>query len=235
MPAADPEAGPAWSERAQLDPLAAVLDPSGGSARKNQLIDAAHRSFVPAHLSGGGSRTLLDFGCGTGRMQPTVTAAGWRYVGVEATREMAVEAGLTSTGVALFDGLRVPVADAAVDAILVINVLQYFPIATLDAVLAELARVLRPAGQVVAIEQVGGDGLRRGHGKAEYAAAFARASLPVGRAVPLRRGDSTVMRVALKVPSPTGLCARLLRLEARARPKPAPNSYVDTAFVATRA
>lgn len=59
--------GQTWEERATLDGLNSVLDPSNISI-KNNLIDIIHKAAIQNVLKGKKIDNILDFGCGTGRL-----------------------------------------------------------------------------------------------------------------------------------------------------------------------
>lgn len=102
----------------------------------------------------------LDVGTGTGdlafdlaRAAPTARVVGLDYTGPMLARAPAKAArrGLAGrTGWVRGDGQRLPFADAAFDAVTSAFVLRNF--ADLPAAYAEMARVARPGGRVVALE-----------------------------------------------------------------------------------
>lgn len=103
--------------------------------------------------------TILDFGCGPGfvatHLARRTGAAGHVHAldvnadFVARARENAASAGLSDRiTVHQSDDETIPLPDASVDRIYSRNVLEYVP--DVDAVLAELARVLRPGGTMVA-------------------------------------------------------------------------------------
>lgn len=99
--------------------------------------------------------TVLDLGCGNGKLLPeldrAMTGRG-RIVGVDMSPDMlgmAAEAtrGLETVELRAGDALAIPLPDASVDRIVSIQVFEY--IADLAPALAECARVLRPGGLLV--------------------------------------------------------------------------------------
>ena len=101
--------------------------------------------------------TVLDFGCGPGYVAVEFARLGAGAVhGVDLNadfvaraRQVVVEAGLADR-VTIHHSTdeTVPLADASVDRVYCKNVLEYVP--DVDATLAEVARVLRPGGTLVA-------------------------------------------------------------------------------------
>jgi SAM-dependent methyltransferase len=190
---AAPEAGPTWSERARLDPLAAVIDPADVTGAKNRLIDAAHKhalSRVVGELRG---MHVLDFGCGTGRMSAWLAGRGAQVIGVDATPEMLTAARARAPGISfeLINGRRLPYDDASFDLVLSVYVLQYY-VGEGSDVFAELARVLRSEGALIAIEQVADAALGRGGSFRAYEKAFGAAGLHVVSMLPIRLGRSRI-------------------------------------------
>lgn len=95
------------------------------------------------------SPRLLDLGAGTGRIGRAFVAAGDDYVGVDLSlgmlREFARHA--APAPLAQADGGRLPFADAAFDAVLMVQV--FGGMRGWRRVLAEARRVLRPPGALV--------------------------------------------------------------------------------------
>jgi ubiquinone/menaquinone biosynthesis C-methylase UbiE len=103
--------------------------------------------------------TILDFGCGPGYVAVQLARLGGPGSHVHAVdvnadfvrraREVAAEAGCASrVSVHHSTDETIPLPDASVDRAYCKNVLEYVP--DLDAVLAEVVRVLRPGGTLVA-------------------------------------------------------------------------------------
>jgi SAM-dependent methyltransferase len=93
--------------------------------------------------------TVADVGCGTGRLTDLLAATGAFAVGVDLDPAMlTVAAGRAPGRIIRADAARLPLADASVDAAVTVATLEF----TDDAgtVLAEMARVTRPGGRVVA-------------------------------------------------------------------------------------
>lgn len=98
-------------------------------------IEAALRAELP-HVSG----VVLDVGCGHQPYRALLLERAARVVGVDVPSER-----YGGHDVA-WDGVRLPVADGAVDQVMLTEVLEHCP--SPGAVLAEAARVLRPGGRL---------------------------------------------------------------------------------------
>jgi ubiquinone/menaquinone biosynthesis C-methylase UbiE len=120
------------------------------------LVGGLYRAVAAetvAHLSQG---TVVDVGCGPGllavelgRRAPALTVIGVDISAdmVEQAREVAARAGLgPQVRFEAADGAALPFADGSVD--LVVSTLSMHHWERVAAVLAELARVARPGGQV---------------------------------------------------------------------------------------
>jgi demethylmenaquinone methyltransferase / 2-methoxy-6-polyprenyl-1,4-benzoquinol methylase len=105
---------------------------------------------------------VLDVACGTGDLLAVLRAAGHRALGVDLSWGM-LRAGHSGCPLLQADGEALPVADASVDAVTCGYALRN--VAELDALLAEMARVVRPGGRISLLEVAEPDGglLRRGH------------------------------------------------------------------------
>ena len=153
----------AWEHYAAQEGLRSVLDPADSVGRKNSAIDLLHATAVADALGDGPLGSVLDFGCGTGRMVRHLAPRARRLIGVDITGSMLRRAKSETSDTdaphahwSRIDGLRLPLRDASIDCIVSVYVLQY-AVRSPDsyaAVLDELARVLAPGGRLVCIEQV---------------------------------------------------------------------------------
>ena len=98
---------------------------------------------------------VLDFGCGAGRMVQAGLAAGLEmtgadvYYGGSKTRAEAEESGLLGSAVKEINDGRLPFEDGTFDLVVNNQVMEH--VEDLDAVLAEIHRVLKPGGTVLSI------------------------------------------------------------------------------------
>lgn len=96
-----------------------------------------------APLSG---KTLLDIGCGAGKLQAPLKAAGalWRGLDpVGAASELPIDAAPAE---------QMPYGDDHFDLAICVNALHHVPVKAMGQALSETARVLRPGGTLVVIE-----------------------------------------------------------------------------------
>lgn len=118
------------------------VDSDGHAVRAR--MDAALR------LLGPGPGTVLDAGMGPGRLCAELDRRGWTVSGVDAAEEMVQATGLRLPAATerLFVGEieALPFSDESFDAVTATGVLEYSDV---PRALAELARVLRPAGRAV--------------------------------------------------------------------------------------
>lgn len=135
------------------------------AARYDRLIG---REFAPyqtlwtadpwaARLAADGARVVLDIGCGTGRTALPVAAAGPAVIALDLSRGMlrqlvagARRSGLGHVWPVIADAERLPLADAAVDAIVCQGVLHHLP--NVDVAVAEADRVLARGGWLLLAE-----------------------------------------------------------------------------------
>jgi SAM-dependent methyltransferase len=110
---------------------------------------------------------VLDAGCGTGRALPVLRAAtgpAGTVIGVDVTAEMLAEARARGRGeLVRGDVLRLPLADAGVDALFAAGLVSHLPDPA--AGLTELARVARPGARLALFHPVGRAALAARHGR----------------------------------------------------------------------
>ncbi|MFF3323588.1 class I SAM-dependent methyltransferase [Streptomyces sp. NPDC002889] len=122
------------------DREAVLYDATRGGVPRAEAAAAALLGLVPPS-----ARTLLDIGCGTGLVTGRLIRPGLRVFGADGSHGMARKAVERTGGrVVLGDVRRLPLRDAAVDAVSAIWLLHL--VAEASAVVAEAARVLRPGG-----------------------------------------------------------------------------------------
>lgn len=98
---------------------------------------------------------ILDFGCGAGRLVQAGLDAGLDFTGADVfyagsnTRTEAAAAGLLGSSVHEILNGRLPFADSSFDLIVNNQVMEH--VEDLDAVLAEIHRVLSPGGTVLSL------------------------------------------------------------------------------------
>ena len=145
-----------------------VLEQAGVTATQGGISSADVYRFQAAHYDKPGNRiveieqpvirpilnglpigTTLDAACGTGRHAAYLTQLGHTVIGIDESPEMLARARerLPECHLALASLDRIPLADNSVDTIVCALALTHVP--ALEPVLAEFARVLRPAGNLV--------------------------------------------------------------------------------------
>jgi ArsR family transcriptional regulator len=118
--------------------------------------DAIETALLQA-LPAGRLGRLLDIGCGTGGVLERLAPRIEEGLGIDASRDMLAlarsrltERGLTHIAVRQADMYRLPLPDAAFDAVTLHMVLHYAEDPA--AALAEAARVLRPGGRLLILD-----------------------------------------------------------------------------------
>ena len=98
--------------------------------------------------------SCLDVGCGVGHTERQLGDAFGRLIGVEPSLDSVANAASAVPGVAFAgaSGSQLPIATDAVDIAFTVNVLHHVNPPDRPAVVAEMRRVVRPGGLVVAFE-----------------------------------------------------------------------------------
>ncbi|MER6997644.1 methyltransferase domain-containing protein [Streptomyces sp. NPDC000410] len=114
--------------------------------------------------------TVLDAGCGTGRALPALREAvgpAGTVFGADLTQEMldaAARAGRDRAGTLLLaDVARLPMRSGALDAVFAAGLIAHLPQPAEN--LRELARVVRPGGQLALFHPIGRAALAARHGR----------------------------------------------------------------------
>ncbi len=113
---------------------------------------SAERAMLGQRLLDAPTGTVLDLGCGTGRVSHAIADAwpGWRVVGVDADPRMGGPGTARVTFAHAPAGAPLPLADASVDAVYGRFLMQH--VGRPAPLLAEVRRVLRPGGKVLLLD-----------------------------------------------------------------------------------
>jgi len=194
-----------FDRRAARQPnIHSVLDAqeTEASRRGNLLRDRVTRSAALRLLQPRRRDSVLDFGCGVGRLTLPLAEHAGRVIGVDASANMilAAQARLAEAGhrnVMFQHSPRLPISldDGSVDKVLCCWVLAHMSDARLIATLKELRRCLRPQGLLVALEQVRDQPREIGSIHAqrsvqEYSRLFAAAGMALEARRPVMRAPS---------------------------------------------
>jgi demethylmenaquinone methyltransferase / 2-methoxy-6-polyprenyl-1,4-benzoquinol methylase len=167
-------------------------------------LDARWRRRAVRELRLPGRALVLDLACGTGDLCRELAAFGYQPAGFDFSRGM-LERARTDAPLVQADVLRLPVGDGAADGVTCGFALRN--VVSVDALLAEVARVVRPGGRVVLLEASEPDHpvLRRGH------ALYFGSVVPfIGGLLSDRRAYSYLPRSMAYLPPPAELVGMLV-------------------------
>ena len=131
-----------------------TIDYCSGSSRRLKSRLALRPSFLRRHLRRGSA--ILDLGCGGGT---DLIAGHGTVAGVDLSLESLRRARGLYPVVARADASQLPFADGAFDHVVSMDFLGHVPLERKDAVIAEIARVLRPGGTTIHYAETDGDNL----------------------------------------------------------------------------
>ena len=118
--------------------------PDGAFAALHWLA-RSRGALVPEAPAGGPAPLMVDIGCGGGLLGEHV--AGYRHVGVDLVASALRCAAPRGVLAVRADVARLPLASGVADVVAAGEILEHVP--DLDAVVAEICRVLKPGGTVV--------------------------------------------------------------------------------------
>jgi SAM-dependent methyltransferase len=181
-----------WGNLAQKGYLASGIDPGDRRGKKNAYIDLIQKLALEEVLDLKGSETVLDFGCGSGRMSYWIAPRVRKVIGLELTPEMIKLAEryrkAENVEFVVYDGIHFPLLPHPVDLVLSVGVLQTMEGEVLRRSIAHLAGYLRRGGRFYLIEQAS-DNPRIGRPSVEtYLHSFREANLECLRHYPIRNG-----------------------------------------------
>ena len=105
------------------------------------------------HYAGSLGGTVLEIGCGAGRLTRQLSSEFDRVVALDVSNDMIERARAAAGSNAEFhqvEGTRVPLADASVDAVFSVHVLQHLDdFEDVSAYVADAVRALRPGGTMM--------------------------------------------------------------------------------------
>lgn len=131
-----------------------TIDYCSAPSRRLKSRLALRPSFLRRHLRRG--TAILDLGCGGGT---DLIASHGAVAGVDLSLESLRRARGLYRVVARADAERLPFADSAFDHVVSMDFLGHVPLEQKDAVIAEIARVLKPGGTTVHYAETDGDNL----------------------------------------------------------------------------
>ncbi len=117
----------------------------GRGQRYHQLVDDLALELIARH---GRGADVLEVGCGTGRLLGPIAGFARRAIGVDLSTGMLAHARRRGLEVVQGSATALPIASASVDVACAFKVLAHVP--DVAGALAEMARVVRPGGWVLA-------------------------------------------------------------------------------------
>jgi demethylmenaquinone methyltransferase / 2-methoxy-6-polyprenyl-1,4-benzoquinol methylase len=162
-------------------------------------MDVGWRRRAVADLRLPGGALVADLACGTGDLCNELTRSGYRAVGIDFSAGMLANA-TTDAPLVQADALRLPLADGGADGVVCGFALRN--VTDLDALFAEVARVVRPGGRVAFLETSEPEGRLMRAGHRVY---FGRMVPLIGGALSDREAYSYLPRSMAYLPPPAEL------------------------------
>jgi ubiquinone/menaquinone biosynthesis C-methylase UbiE len=98
--------------------------------------------------------TILDIGCGDGKLAGGLAAAGAQVTGIDPNQSILDQARASAPAATFVraGAEALPFDSASFDSVVVVNTLHHVPAELMDLALSEAARVVRPNGMLIVIE-----------------------------------------------------------------------------------
>lgn len=148
-----------WDNEAGAGALRAVTDPKDRRGSKIKYITSLRDGVILRELNDFPfSAKILDLGCGSGSLAPSLRQSGYMSVGVDISWNLLRFAKNVNLDVrdsfVMYDGNSLPFSSCSFDACVTYEVLQHLTGSNqLAGVLGEINRILKPGGRLIAIEQ----------------------------------------------------------------------------------
>jgi len=162
-------------------------------------MDVGWRRRTVAELRLPGGSLVADLACGTGDLCNELVRTGYRGVGIDFSAGMLANA-TTDAPLVQADVLRLPLADGGTDGVVCGFALRN--VTTLDALFAEVARILRPGGRAAFLETSEPEGRLMRAGNRVY---FGRVIPIIGGALSDREAYAYLPRSMAYLPPPADL------------------------------
>jgi SAM-dependent methyltransferase len=186
-----------WSERAERGFLGSGIDPADRRGHKNRYIDLLQKTALEEVLELKGDETVLDFGCGSGRISYWIAPRVRKVVGLEVTAEMIElaerERSAKNVEFIVYDGIHFPVFSYSFDLILSVGVLQIMKEEDLLKTLSSLSQYLKKDGRFYLIEQASDDPEVKRPRVKDYLETFRGSKLKCLEYYPIRKGRCWVL------------------------------------------
>jgi ubiquinone/menaquinone biosynthesis C-methylase UbiE len=186
---------------------------------------------------------VLDFGCGNGRLTHLLASRAGHVTGVDISESLIAAAREANDDerceFVLYDGVRLPFDDGSFDALVTAVVLQMFCAdpERWRAIVADIARTLRPGARAWMIERVVPAETADEWTAERWRSELAALGLEVERITPVRHGAPTRISAAVeagRVPRPLRGMAVRLDLARTARGAPS-DPYTESLIESRRA
>jgi demethylmenaquinone methyltransferase / 2-methoxy-6-polyprenyl-1,4-benzoquinol methylase len=164
-------------------------------------LDVGWRRRAVRELRLPGGARVADLACGTGDLCTALVQAGYRTIGFDFSHGMLANA-TTRAPLTEADILRLPLADGSIDGATCGFALRN--VTDLRALVAELARVVRPGGRIALLETAEPEGAVMRLGHRVY---FGRVVPLIGGALSDRAAYSYLPRSMAYLPPPADLVA----------------------------
>jgi len=214
-----------WDNMAKFGSTASVIDPNDIKGYKNEYIAKIRDSNILKALIQPDNAHIVDFGCGTGNLSKTLVQNGFRVSGLDISQELlhlAKQQQDTNNkwDVYHYDGKHLPFEDNSIDAITTFSVLNYIhDNDDLLNTLKEFYRILKPSGQVIAIEQatnvtiISPDGSKKQREITEFIDKFKQSGLQLNYYKNIRRGHFPLLYAIRYGLVPKSFYNALIKLE----------------------
>lgn len=217
-----------------------MLDPKDRWGHKNAYIDCLQKEAIAAACRFSGEETVLEYGCGAGRIAGWLAGRTRQVVAADIDPELLRVArrfyGRENVLYIEVKSSETPFADESFDSITCIGLFRFMGLDEVGVLLGRFRRLLKPSGTLVCIDKFYATERPRHHLVEELRSVFEAQKMGTVQAIPIRKAHWLPLYLVQFGLIPHAYHRRLARYELRKRRREpvSPRDYYQYLFFYTR-